>query len=178
MNIKENDLADKAAKKETELQSITPGSYISLAFIKRKIRESSLTNWNQIFSDSKSKGKHYSQFECKPKWKAAARKENKQNWSTYIQLKLGHGYFKSYLIRLPDYYSNSCSTCNTKENPEHLLLHCKRYSSIRNKIKSEKQLNQLSLKILFSSTIGQDFLFEYIKQTGIATRKNLLQQNS
>ena len=44
MNIKGNELANKAAKKGTELQYITPESYISLAFIKRKIRETSLIN--------------------------------------------------------------------------------------------------------------------------------------
>jgi hypothetical protein len=42
MNIKENELADKAAKKEAKLQHTTAESYISLAFIKRKIRESDL----------------------------------------------------------------------------------------------------------------------------------------
>ena len=66
---------------------------------------------------------------------------------------------------------------NTKENSEHLLLNCRKYSSIRNKIKIDKQLNQLSLKILFSTKQGQEFLFEYIKQTGIATKKNLMQNN-
>ena len=69
MNIKGNELADKAAKKGTELQYITLESYISLAFIKRKIRETGLVNWNNIWSNSKSKGKHYKQFECKFKWK-------------------------------------------------------------------------------------------------------------
>ena len=44
MNIKGNELADKAAKKGTELQYITLESYISLAFIKRKIRETGLIN--------------------------------------------------------------------------------------------------------------------------------------
>ena len=44
MNIKGNELADKAAKKGTELQHVTPESYISLAFIKRKIRETGLAN--------------------------------------------------------------------------------------------------------------------------------------
>ena len=48
MNIKGNELADKAAKKETKLQYITSKSYISLAFIKRKIKETDLTNWNNI----------------------------------------------------------------------------------------------------------------------------------
>ena len=95
----------------------------------------------------------------------------KQLWSTYIQLKLGHDYFKSYLNRLPNYNSDICQFCNTRENPEHLLLYCRRYSQIRNKIKQEKQLNQLSLKILFSLIPGQDFLFDYLKETKIATRK-------
>ena len=44
MNIRGNDLANKAVKKGTELQYITPESYISLAFIKRKIREKALIN--------------------------------------------------------------------------------------------------------------------------------------
>ena len=44
MNIRGNKLADKAAKKETELQYVTPESYISLAFIKRKLKEKDLIN--------------------------------------------------------------------------------------------------------------------------------------
>ena len=175
MNIKGNELADKAAKKGIELQHVTPESYISLAFVKRKIRETGLANWNDIWTDSTAKGKHYSQFECKPKWKQAAKIVKKQVFSSLFQLKSGHGYFKSYLNRAPDACPDICFICNTKENPEHLILNCKRYSSIRNKIKVEKQLSQLSLKILFSSKKGEEFLFEYIKQTGIATRQNLLQ---
>jgi ribonuclease HI len=177
MNILGNELADKAAKKATEMQKSTPESYISLAFIKRKIKESALNDWTEMWTESKSKGKHYSQFECKPKWKTTAKNGiKKKNWSAYMQLKLGHGYFRSYLYRLPEYNSENCIECNTRENPEHLLLHCRRYSQIRSKIKSEKQLQQLSLKTLFSTKLGQDFLIEYLKQTGIATRKWLLQQ--
>ena len=44
MNIRGNKLADKAAKKETELHYVAPESYISMAFIKRKIKETGLTN--------------------------------------------------------------------------------------------------------------------------------------
>ena len=66
MNIKGNELADKAAKKGTELQYISLESYISLAFIKRKIREIGLIDWDNIWLESKSKGKHYKQFKCKP----------------------------------------------------------------------------------------------------------------
>jgi hypothetical protein len=101
----------------------------------------------------------------------------KQVFSSLFQLKSGHEYFKFYLNRASDTCSDICFICNTKENPEHLILNCKRYSSIRNKIKAEKQLDQLSLKMLFSSKQDQDFLFEYITQTGIMTRKNILQNS-
>jgi len=94
-----------------------------------------------------------------------------------MQLKLEHGYFRSYLYRLSEYDSKDCIECSTTENPKHLLLHCRRYSQIRSKIKTEKQLQQLSLKILYSSRLGQEFLLEYLKQTGIATRKWLNEQN-
>jgi len=55
MNIKGNELADKAAKKETKLKRIAAESYISLAFIKKKVKESALIEWNQIWQDSKKK---------------------------------------------------------------------------------------------------------------------------
>jgi hypothetical protein len=85
MNILGNELADKAAKKGTQLQKSTLESYISLAFIKRKIKESVLNDWTKAWDESKRKGKHYSQFKCKPKWKPALKtKEKKETWSAYI----------------------------------------------------------------------------------------------
>ncbi len=44
MNILENELADKAAKRKTELQKTTLKSYVSLIFIKKKIKEFALNN--------------------------------------------------------------------------------------------------------------------------------------
>ena len=44
MNIRGNELADKAAKRGTELQYVTPESYIFMTFIKRKIKETDLIN--------------------------------------------------------------------------------------------------------------------------------------
>lgn len=177
MNIKGNELADKAAKKSTKIQRLAAESYISIAFIKRKVKESALTDWNQIWQVSEKKEKHYSQFECKPKWRIKTRNIKKQVWSTCTQLKLEHDYFRSYLYKLSGYDSNICQFCNTKENSEHLLLHCRRYNQIRSRIKQEKQLNQLSLKILFGTNSGQDFLLDFLKETNIATRKWLLQQD-
>ena len=73
MNIKKNELADKAAKKEAKLQRITIESYISIAYIKRKIKKSALIDWISIWQASKAKEKQYSQFECKSKWKTKIR---------------------------------------------------------------------------------------------------------
>ena len=42
MNIHRNKYADKAIKKGTKLQKISLKKYVSLAFIKRKIKKSSL----------------------------------------------------------------------------------------------------------------------------------------
>ncbi len=84
MNIKGNELADKAAKKEAKLQRTAIESYISIAYIKRKIKESTLIEWTSIWQASKAKEKQYSSFECKSKWKAKTRIFKKQIWSTYI----------------------------------------------------------------------------------------------
>ena len=58
MNIHGNEYADKATKKKIELQKISLEKYVSLAFIKRKIKESSLNKWQTEYENSK-KGRYY-----------------------------------------------------------------------------------------------------------------------
>ena len=58
MNIHGNEYADKAAKKRTELQKISLEKYISLVFIKRKIKESSLNEWQTEYEKLK-KDRYY-----------------------------------------------------------------------------------------------------------------------
>ena len=95
-----------------------------------------------------------------------------------MQLKIGHDYFKSYLVRLPDYSTDRCFTCGTKKNSEHLILHCKATQAAREELKQEFNIREFSLKNLFSITIGQEFLFKFIEKTQISTRNWLLQQTS
>ena len=92
-------------------------------------------------------------------------------WSTYIQLKLGHGYFKSYLKRLPDYSDDKCD-CNSNniQSPAHLLLSCSNYKADRAKIKEKLQVSSLSLKILLTKREGIEAVFEFLKNTKIARR--------
>ena len=83
MNIHGNEYVDKAAKKGTKLQKISLEKYVSLAFIKRKIKESSLNKW-QIEYEKSKKGRHYNQFEGIPKWKAFPKTLRKQTWSAFM----------------------------------------------------------------------------------------------
>ena len=68
MNIMGNKLTNKAAKKETKLQQ-SAEKYVSLSYIKRKIKESALIEWQEEYAKS-NKGKFYSQFKSSPRWKA------------------------------------------------------------------------------------------------------------
>ena len=95
-----------------------------------------------------------------------------------MQLKMGHGYFKSYLARLSGYSTNRCFVCDVREDPEHLILHCKVTQAIREELKQEFDIKEFSLKNLFSARREQDFLFKFLEKTQISTRNWLLQQAS
>ena len=83
---------------------------------------------------------------------------------------MGHGYFKSYLVRLPDYTTNKCFICGIKENSKHLILHCKATRAIREELKQEFNIKEFSLKNLFNIKSGQEFLFKFLEKTQISTR--------
>src|SRR5205809_464784 len=93
-----------------------------------------------------------------------------------MQLKLDHGYFRSYLARLPEYTTNRCSICDTKKNPEHLILHCKTTQAVREELKQEFDIKEFFLKNLFNTQHEQEFLYKFLEKTQISTRNWLLQQ--
>jgi len=66
MNITGNELADQTAKKGAELQQTNTESVVSLSFIKRKIKESALLEWQEEYAKIK-KDKFYSQFDSFPR---------------------------------------------------------------------------------------------------------------
>src|SRR6266487_6080937 len=93
-----------------------------------------------------------------------------------MQLKLGHEYFKSYLIRLSEYTTNRYFICSTKKNSEHLILHCKATQLVRKELKQEFDIKEFSLKNLFNTKHEQEFLYKFLEKTQISTRNWLLQQ--
>ena len=95
-----------------------------------------------------------------------------------MQLKLDHEYFKSYLIKLSEYTTNRCFICGTKENPEHLILHCKATQIVREELRQKFDIKEFSLKNLFNTKIEQEFLFKFLEETQISIRNWLLQQTN
>ena len=175
INIYRNDQADKAAKRETKIQSSSSEAVTSLSYLKKKIKKKSLLKWNREWANTRNRGRFYSKLGCGPRWKALSKIERKQTWSTYIQLKLGHGYFKSYLVRLPGYDTDQCLVCKTKQSPEHLILSCKAYKEERKIIRETADFKkQLILRLLINTEKRRNTLFSYLKETQIATRRWLL----
>ena len=170
-----NEKADEAAKYGADWCDPIPQASLSYSFLKRQLRMRTLMEWEREWSIL-STGRHYAQFQTRPKWKPSSLRLSKLLWSTIQQLKLGHGYFKSYLVRLPDYDSDGCNRCNQsqKQTPYHLIMQCSAYQEERKTTIHTLQKRDQSLFYLFTSKPGQQMLLEFLRNTGIATRRWLL----
>ena len=115
--------------------------------------------------------------EAQPKWKSNLPKQLlKQLISTISQLKLGHGYFRSYLYRFrSEYQSDQCLNYHTRETPAHLVLSCSRTSEIRQEVKLKYKLDLLNWKFVCQTELGLKFLVDYLKASKVATRHWLLE---
>ncbi len=78
MNIYSNERADEKVKFGLKLRTVHHEAITSLNFLKRKVQECCLDNWQKEQQNSKNKGKHYQQFDYTPKWKASKEKVQKR----------------------------------------------------------------------------------------------------
>jgi hypothetical protein len=180
-NIPGNDKAHRATQRGAKNEANKPNhGYTSITHVKRVVRDSCLDHW-QTEWDKRKNGHFYLQnFDnmAKPRWKPPKLDVAipKRVWSAFMQLKFGHGYFKSYLSRLPNCEDNQCfGTCHAIQSPEHLLLACRTYQTEREKLKDAIGTS-LTLPLLYANSTNQRATLEFIKETGIATRGWLLQQ--
>ena len=114
MGIYGNEKADEAAKYGAEQAEFCPELGLSTSFLRRKYKEKTLEEWSNQWQKS-TQGRHYGQFNTYPKWKTNPIRTPKHIWSRIMQLKLGHGYFRSYLVRIPEYNNNICQECQTEQ---------------------------------------------------------------
>ena len=111
-----------------------------------------------------------------PTWKPTKLPRTDQaTASTIHQLRLGHGYFRSYLIRLPNYDSTRCLCSEPLQTTKHLLLRCPLYREERERAGIGRETTLHSL--LFTPK-GTGALIDFIQETKVATRRWLLQGTS
>lgn len=176
MDIQGNKLANSLAKAALiNLESTNQTT--SLAVLGLEIKKRNQANWLQ--SLNKSNPSHYSKtFSQKIRSKIQIPPGTKRELSSSLfQLKLGHGYFKSYLYHL-SHTTNNLYRCRSRETPEHLLLSYREYRTTRQELIKELNSNRLSLHILLNTKIGIEKTIGFLKKTRIATREQYTNRRS
>ncbi len=181
-NIIENEKADQLIKSATqELSVIDNIKAIIISFVKKQICKETKAQWLNVWKSSIKKGnqyqKHISNVNLSQKSLKEFRKINRLTFSIFIQLKMKHDYFKSYLHRLSENNSNKCyEICNARQTSKHLLLNCRHYRAEQIKLKEKAQLKNTDIILtLFIIKIERIATLEYLKNTRITTRKWLLE---
>src|SRR6195256_2305669 len=90
--------------------------------------------------------------------------------SAFFQLKLGHGYLKSYLYRLNIASNNKCKYGKT-ENAKHLLLYYELYKEERIRLfslfKGSLDASAFNLRVLLHTEISIPNTLVFLKETSI-----------
>jgi len=168
MDIPGNELADLLAK-EASIKLVPTTNQTSFAVLGLEIKKKNQERWLRLLNTDKPS--YYSRtFSWKTRSKIQLPPGTKRELaSSFYQLKIGHGYFKSYLHRFK-HASNDLCRCGKKETPEHLLLSCREFNMARQKLKKELNGNRLSLAILLNTKIGIEKTVGFLKDTSIVTR--------
>ncbi len=119
-SIIENEKADQLIKSAAqELSVIDNMKAIIISFVKKQICKETKLQWLNVWKSSIKKGnqyqKHISNVNLSHKSLKKMRKIDKLTFSIFIQLKMRHDYFKSYLHQLSENNSNKCyEICNAR----------------------------------------------------------------
>ncbi len=177
-SIIENEKADQLIKiAAQEVSVINNMKAIIISFVKKQICKETKLQWLKIWKSSIKKKNQYqkiiSNVNLSHKSLKELRKINRLTFSIFIQLKMRHDYFKSYLHWLSENNSNKCyEICNARQTSKHLLLNCRHYRAEQRKLKKKAQLKNTNIILtLFIIKIERIATLEYLKNTQIATRK-------
>ena len=148
-----------------------------LLLSKKDINNYLFKKWKEDwFNSTKNKGKDYTyNIENKPIFRLkpySIKDYPKPIKSAFFQLKLGHGYFKSYLYNIKREGNNKCPRCPTKEqSPRHLLISCPIYNKERRTLKDLLKSNKLSLPLLLNTKPGILATLDFLEKTKVSTRE-------
>ncbi|APA14489.1 hypothetical protein SS1G_06411 [Sclerotinia sclerotiorum 1980 UF-70] len=170
-SVQGNELADSLAKEATKIPSSShETSYASIGMdIKRMKSENwiAILNTNNFHQPSSTYSRNYP-------WKISSKIRipgniKRSTICALFQLKIGHGYFKSYLKRFGISSNDNCR-CGGKESPDHLLLSCPLYKMARKTLNKDNPIVRPTMKYLLHTKAGIIKTLEFIEATRIATR--------
>lgn len=175
-DIPGNELADELAKKAT-LTSSSQVEQTSFAFLGIQLNKLKTHDIHSILREQKQ-AKSREAYTNTYTWNISKKISlplgiKRELASSFFQLKLGHGYIKSYLYRLKLIANNKCK-CGRIETTRHLLLECPLYKEQRRalsrRVKEEVAVRVLTLPLLLHTKIGIQSTLVFLKETSIGTR--------
>jgi len=177
-NIPGNERADQLAKKGANTPQLNPQIKVSLTNIRRKLNKSIIDDWHRDWDQNTAKGRHYNKTGPRIARKAIKSITDRRTWTAYIQLKFGHGYFRSYLHRITRSDTDRCiGRCQGIQSPMHLYLSCYHYKEEQKELVSQlKDLypRQLITLAEIYAEKSRQTVYNYLRKTRIATREWLL----
>ena len=172
-----NQLIKDAARKRLtiDIRKRTIMSFIKKQ-INKEIKKQWLIAWNNSIKKENQYQKHTARVNLSYRSLKKLQKINRLTFSTFIQLKMKHDYFKSYLHQLSENNLNKCyEICKARQTLKHLLLNCKHYRAEQLQLKAKAQFkNMNTILMLFIIKIERIAMLKYLKSTWIMTRKWLL----
>ena len=180
-DIIENEAVNQLIKDVTRKRStIDIRKRTIMSFIKKQIDKETKEQWLIAWNDSIKKENQYQKHTARVNLNYRSLKKlwkiDRLTFSTFIQLKMRHDYFKSYLHRLSENNLNKCyEICKARQTSKHLLLNCKHYRAEQLQLKAKAQLKNMNIILmLFIIKIERIAMLKYLKSTWIVTRKWLL----
>lgn len=160
------DVADDLAKQGSMLAPHKGGT--SWAYWKSQARADLKTAWE---NHSKGKAATYTEtFGWKVRQKLDLPPDiPRKTGSAFYQLKIAHGYFKSYLSRFKITVDAKCQCGYRSQDPKHLLIYCPIYSLQRKRIRRDIQ-GRLTLQTLLGTKKGIALAVQFLQDRSIATR--------
>lgn len=172
VNVRGNERADKLAKQATDLPP--EGNGISYGYFCMQAKAVIYTDWEKRLKSTPS-STFSRTFDLVGRRRFIPPTHEREPASAFYQLRIGHGYFKSYLYRFNHAISDRCRCSGTAaQTPRHLLLKCPITRPYRTLFIDALENLHPDFKDLFSTPRGISAMVEFLKITKISTRRWIL----
>lgn len=161
VNIEGNEEADLLAKKATLLPVLEPRT--SISYYGSLIKAEGFKQWEERLKSAKD-SPYKRTFGLAVGRRLKSPTKIREIASAFYQLKIGHGYFKSYLYRFNRSDNDRCQCSLTAaQTPRHLLLDCRLYRDLRVPLKDALKKYRPKLKDLFSTKLGTSLTVKFLE---------------